>query len=56
MAGNVWEWTSSSYGNYYVIRGGAWTSDSETSKSTFENSYDPNVMWVDTGFRCVADP
>jgi len=55
MAGNVWEWTSSTSGNYSVIRGGAWTSDSETSRATFKNTYDPNVMWIDTGFRCAAD-
>jgi len=56
MAGNVWEWTSTAHGGYYVIRGGAWTSNSETSKSTFENTYDQNMMWVDTGFRCAANP
>ncbi len=55
MAGNVWEWTASGSGKYYVIRGGAWTSDWQTTKSTYVTSYDMDVAWVDTGFRCAMD-
>ena len=55
MAGNVWEWTATASGGYYIIRGGAWTSNWETTKSSYVSSYDPMVAWVDTGFRCAAD-
>lgn len=55
MAGNVWEWTATASSGYYVIRGGAWTSNWETTKSSYVSSYDPMVAWVDTGFRCAAD-
>lgn len=55
MAGNVWEWTATDSGGYYIIRGGAWTSNWETTKSSYVSSYDPMVAWVDTGFRCAAD-
>jgi serine/threonine-protein kinase len=55
MAGNLWEWTASSLGSYYVIRGGAWTSNWETIQSSHFSSYDPQVAWVDTGFRCAMN-
>jgi formylglycine-generating enzyme required for sulfatase activity len=66
MAGNVWEWTDSSYSADYasplvsdraVVRGGAFSSPlPEMLKATYRGSIDPHrrVGWV--GFRCARSP
>ncbi len=67
MAGNVYEWTSSSYekkflyGEYInkyiikVLRGGSWTNNSSDIRTTTRTPFPSNrsLNWI--GFRCVSD-
>lgn len=56
MAGNVWEWTASSYkeeGSTYVLRGGSWFSDPVIARCATRFDFDPSSRYYDVGFRCV---
>ncbi len=58
MPGNVFEWTNSVFNNVgdkYVLRGGAWISDSYNCRCAFRNESRPNYMNSFIGFRCVKD-
>ncbi len=71
MAGNVWEWVSSSDASYpyslsdgredldlsklRVIRGGAWDGNDQQARSTFRFGYSPDVVIYSHGFRCAMD-
>ena len=70
MAGNAWEWTSSSAKSFpngreipwsrlrlKIIRGGNWQSDERTTKTFFRGFYGAagEKEYNGTGFRCVKD-
>lgn len=57
MAGNVWEWTASSWEeaqHLLVLRGGSWLSDRESARVSVRNYFVPNVPITGFGFRVVA--
>jgi hypothetical protein len=54
MAGNVWEWTSSSSGSAYVMRGGSWMQqDRYCTVSYFGEGDYPHAVSYEVGFRAV---
>lgn len=54
MAGNVWEWTSSSNGEMRVLRGGGWSYGAPVFLSaSYRTSAHPSYRDFDTGFRCA---
>lgn len=55
MAGNVWEWTSSSIDRgFYVLRGGSWGDDDpDIFRCAFRSRLDPYCRYFDVGFRCA---
>ena len=56
MAGNVWEWTSGSYGKRWrVIRGGDWTSLLSYQRATQREPAAPGERRFNLGFRCVKE-
>ncbi|MET8683613.1 formylglycine-generating enzyme family protein [Streptomyces sp. NPDC004732] len=57
MAGNVWEWTSSStLGNGSIIRGGSHGSPALYARSTFLNAAPAELESDGIGFRVVREP
>ncbi|WDT53523.1 formylglycine-generating enzyme family protein [Streptomyces sp. G7(2002)] len=57
MAGNVWEWTSSStLGDGYVLRGASHGSPGLYAKSTFLNAAPAELASDGIGFRVVRQP
>lgn len=56
VAGNVWEWTSTSHQNGgYILKGGSWDSTVEQSRSWFNFRDRPAGRYNNQGFRVVAD-
>lgn len=57
MAGNVWEWTSSTYDDRgeKVLRGGGWFNAPQTLSSGFRYSLSPTKRYISYGFRCAQD-
>ena len=56
MAGNVWEWCSSSYSPIMkVVRGGGWESEPETLKNAFRGYFKEDQAKNSIGFRCAKD-
>jgi formylglycine-generating enzyme required for sulfatase activity len=69
MAGNVWEWTSTWYGNYpydandgredmdsfnsRVLRGGSWNYDDLDVRSAVRDDFTPLSIYYNVGFRCA---
>ena len=56
LAGNVWEWTASTYdpaGAYQVLRGGAWPHDGRALTATFRYYALPGYRSDALGFRCA---
>ncbi len=56
MAGNVWEWTASFYGNEYrVIRGGSWSRFASICRVDYRPLHGPSYDSYDIGFRVCLD-
>ena len=58
MAGNVWEWTGSSYEDKKtekVMRGGSWVNLCDDCRCTDRNGFISNDMISILGFRCVRN-
>ena len=69
LSGNVWEWVSSDYeaysysatdgrenevlSNKKVFRGGSWSNDDYSTRSTFRANVIPTINVNDVGFRCA---
>lgn len=56
MAGNVWEWTDSRYGEkeeWLVLRGGAWFNAAYDCRCAVRGSFHPLGRGVNVGFRCA---
>ncbi len=56
MAGNVWEWTTSSYGSddgNKVIKGGSHLSQPQQARASYRDGFFAYARRGDLGFRCV---
>ena len=53
MCGNVWEWTSTASGPYYIIKGGAYNSGGMKASTYYMTQASPAKIRADYGFRCV---
>ncbi len=57
MAGNVAEWTSSTNGDYQIIRGGAFSQVHPINLTSWQDiPMDPATRYEDIGIRCARDP
>ena len=58
LAGNVWEWTSSTYDtSMRVFRGGSWFNDASPNvAAAFRNWFTPGYRNAFLGFRCARTP
>jgi len=57
MAGNVWEWTSSSWAPGHtdrVVRGGAYLDGQDDARCACRVNCHPHQRLKDTGFRCIS--
>ena len=59
MAGNVWEWTASSFSSGQQVtrflRGGSWLDFEDLAKCAFRFSLNPSLCFNFYGFRCARD-
>ncbi|MCU0285726.1 MAG: SUMF1/EgtB/PvdO family nonheme iron enzyme [Acidobacteria bacterium] len=63
MAGNVWEWTSTSREEYdgknqtkrkvQIVRGGSWSQQGILPWCAYKYDYNPNEGMQNVGFRCI---
>ncbi len=56
MAGNVWEWTVSIWGESQVLRGGSFNVRSDQSRCAYRYRDLPRYRYADLGFRLVIVP
>ena len=58
MAGNVWEWTQSSYradNNWLTIRGGGWGNNPYCLRASYRHGNPRDIGLDMVGIRCAAD-
>lgn len=55
LAGNVWEWTLTDYGNSKIVRGGSFAKSAFCARTTTKEIMNPTKFATDVGFRCVKD-
>ena len=58
MAGNVWEWTSTSFPGrpkHMVLRGGGWGNNPYCLRVSYRHGNPPNIGLNMVGIRCAAD-
>ncbi|MEM7172206.1 MAG: formylglycine-generating enzyme family protein [Pseudomonadota bacterium] len=58
MAGNVWEWTASSFPgrpDLVALRGGGWGNNPYCLRTSYRHGNPPNIGLDMVGFRCAAD-
>jgi sulfatase modifying factor 1 len=58
MAGNVWEWTSSAFGEragQVVLRGGGWGNDPYGLRVSYRHGNPPDIGLDMVGVRCAGD-
>jgi formylglycine-generating enzyme required for sulfatase activity len=53
MSGNVWEWTNSNEGRYFVLKGGSFFEDRDFATASSRLLSIPNDSKDYVGFRCV---
>ena len=57
MAGNVWEWTDSLWGQdtvSRVLRGGSWYLSQDYARAVYRSNYHPSSRLNYIGFRVVS--
>jgi formylglycine-generating enzyme required for sulfatase activity len=58
MAGNAWEWMENWYDEdkeYRALRGGSWSSPSESLRCAARAFFVPRLLWDFDGFRVVCE-
>ncbi len=56
LAGNVWEWTSTSEGDKIVLKGGSWSEANPANlRAAARRIENPGTTHSEDGFRCVRD-
>lgn len=56
MAGNVWEWTSTAFGDAQenrIIKGGSFAYPGEYARASYRDAFYPHLSKADLGFRCA---
>jgi formylglycine-generating enzyme required for sulfatase activity len=59
MVGNVWEWTSTPYGELkenFVIKGGSFAYPASCARASYHDAFFPHGRRGDLGFRCAWSP
>jgi formylglycine-generating enzyme required for sulfatase activity len=55
LAGNVWEWTSSTAEGRRILKGGSFLTNLNAARSSNRLTDEPDLLHPDVGFRCVKD-
>ncbi|HTF57726.1 MAG TPA: SUMF1/EgtB/PvdO family nonheme iron enzyme [Planctomycetota bacterium] len=55
LAGNVWEWTSSTTEGRRILKGGSFLTNLNAARSSNRLADDADLLHPDVGFRCVKD-
>ncbi|MBI5747547.1 MAG: SUMF1/EgtB/PvdO family nonheme iron enzyme [Nitrospinae bacterium] len=53
MTGNVWEWTSTDYSSWKILRGGSWYGGANYVPPSTRDFNSPDYRILNSGFRCA---